>query len=176
MSFVAIELGVDALRDSVSITVSGGVGVGCLTDVVACSVVELVAFLGNVAFKGKKGQRIVTVLKCVMVVGMGSGVFVTDVVQSRPVDVVQSGALGEEAPGEDEEAPGEDEEAPGAEVFVASSEPCVLLDSVRSWSDVESPSAEVDVVSLGLWVLLSVCSLDEEVESPSGAVVILVVV
>jgi hypothetical protein len=59
---------------------------------------------------------------------------------------------------------------------VASSEPCVLLDSVRSWSDVESPSAEVDVVSLGLWVLLSVCSLDEEVESPSGAVVILVVV
>jgi hypothetical protein len=95
MSFVGIELCVDALRDSVSITVSGGVGVGCLTDVVTCSeVVELVPFLGNVAFKGKKGQRIVTVLKCVMVVGMGSGVFVTDVVQSRPVDVVQSGALG----------------------------------------------------------------------------------
>ncbi|CAG9939395.1 unnamed protein product [Clonostachys rosea f. rosea IK726] len=170
MSIVGIELCVDALRDSVSIIVSGSVCVGYLTDVVTCGeVVELVAFLGNVAFKGKKGQRIVTVLKCVMVVGMGSGVFVTDVVQSRPVDVVQSGVL-------DEEAPGEDEEAPGAEVFVASSEPCVLLDSVRSWSDVESPSAEVDVVSLGLWVLLSVCSLDEEVESPSGAVVILVVV
>jgi hypothetical protein len=70
------------------------------------------------------------------------------------VDVVQSGALGvctpEVWPGEDEEAPGEDEEAPGAEVFMASSEPCVLLDSVRSWSDIESPSAEVDVVSLGL--------------------------
>jgi hypothetical protein len=95
MSFIAIELGVDTLRDSVSITVSGGVGVGCLTDVVICSeVVELVAFLGNIVFKGKKGQRIITVLKYVIVVGMGSGVFITDVVQSRPVDVVQSGALG----------------------------------------------------------------------------------